>query len=122
LKIAILFLTAFCLYANSFSNEYALDDEAVIQRNEYVQKGFSGIGKILTTDAYDSYYRQTNSNQYLSGGRYRPLSMALFAIEHQLWGESPRARHFVNVLLYVLCILIIFYFLRICLFRRTLYG
>jgi protein O-mannosyl-transferase len=121
-KMAILFLVAFCFYANSFSNEYALDDEAVIQRNEYVQKGFPGIGKILSTDAYDSYYKETNSNQHLSGGRYRPLSIVLFAIEHQLWGESPKARHFVNVFLYVLCVLVIFYFLRNYLFRKTPYG
>lgn len=122
LKIVILFLVAFCFYANSLSNEYALDDDAVIQQNEYVQNGFQGIRKILTTDAYDSYYRQANSNQHLSGGRYRPLSIVLFAIEHQLWGESPRARHFVNILFYVLCILTIFYFLRSYLFRRTPYG
>ena len=121
-KIAVLFFVAFCFYANSLSNEYALDDEAVIQRNEYVQKGFSGIGKILTTDAYDSYYRQSNSNQHLSGGRYRPLSIVLFAIEHQIWGESPQAMHFVNVLLYIFCILVIFYFLRNYLFRKIPYG
>ena len=121
-KIAILFLVAFCFYANSLSNEYALDDEAVIQHNEYVQQGFSGIGKILSTDAYDSYYRLNNSNQHLSGGRYRPLSIVLFAIEHQLWGESPQPRHFVNILLYVLCVLSIFYFLRNCLFKQKPYG
>lgn len=122
LKVAIVFLVAFCFYANSFSNEYALDDEAVIQSNEYVQKGFSGIGKILTTDAYDSYYRQNNANQHLSGGRYRPLSIVLFAIEHQLWGESPHARHAVNIFLYILCVLSIFYFLRNYLFRKASHG
>lgn len=122
LKIGILFFVAFCFYANSFSNEYALDDEAVIQTNEYVQKGFSGIGKILTTDAYDSYYRQSNSNQHLSGGRYRPLSIVLFAAEHQLWGESPHKRHAVNILLYILCVLSIFYFFRNYLFRKIVYG
>lgn len=122
LKIAILCIIAFSFYANSISNEYALDDEAVIQRNEYVQQGFRGIGKILTTDAYDSYYKINNSNQHLSGGRYRPLSIVLFAIEHQIWGESPQPRHFVNVLLYVICVLSIFYFLRNYLFKKKPYG
>ena len=121
-KVAILFLVAFCFYANTFSNQYALDDEAVIQRNEYVQQGFSGIGKILTKDAYDSYYKQTNSNQKLSGGRYRPLSIVVFAILHQLFGESPLPGHVLNVLLYALCVLTIFYFLRKYLFRKTPYG
>lgn len=120
--MAILFLVAFCFYANSLSNQYALDDEAVITSNQYVQQGFAGIGKILTTDAYQSYYKTTNSNQHLSGGRYRPLSIVLFAIEHQLWGEAPEERHFVNVLLYILCILSIFYFLRAYLLKKIPYG
>ncbi len=121
-KFALLFIVTLCFYANSFRNEYALDDEAVIQRNEYVQKGFSGIGKILSSDAYDSYYKQNNANQKLSGGRYRPLSIVLFAVEHQLWGESPHKRHAVNILLYILCVLSIFYFLRNYLLRTIPYG
>jgi tetratricopeptide (TPR) repeat protein len=121
-KYAILIIISLCFYANSFRNEYVLDDEAVIQRNEYVQKGFSGIAKILSTDAYDSYYKQSNANQKLSGGRYRPLSIVLFAIEHQLWGESPHKRHAVNILLYILCVLSIFYFLRNYLFKALPNG
>lgn len=115
-------MIALGFYANSIPNQYALDDEAVIQSNEYVQKGFSGIGKIFTSDAYDSYYRLNNSNQHLSGGRYRPLSIVVFAIEHQLWGEAPQRRHLVNVLLYALCVLAIFYFLRKYIFKRMLCG
>lgn len=122
IKTTILLLIALGFYINSVPNQYALDDEAVIQSNEYVQKGFSGIGKILTTDAYDSYYRLNNSNQHLSAGRYRPLSIVVFAIEHQLWGESPQKRHIVNELLYMLCILAVFYFLRKYIFKRMSYG
>lgn len=122
IKVAILLLFALGFYANSIHNRYALDDEAVIQSNVYVEMGFSGIGKILTSDAYDSYYRIHNSNQHLSGGRYRPLSIVLFAIEYQIWGESPQKGHLVNVLLYILCVLSVFYFLRKYLFKRMPYG
>src|SRR5437764_1125347 len=52
---------AFVFYFNSFFNEYAHDDGIVIVKNEYVQEGFAGIPKILTRDAYDSYYRQLNT-------------------------------------------------------------
>ncbi len=121
-KYAILLLTAFCFYANTFPNLYALDDEAVIQKNDYVQSGFKGIGKILTSDAYLNYYRHNNSNQTLSGGRYRPLSIVLFAIEHQLWGESPYLRHLINIILYALCTLCIYYFLSIILSHRLPLG
>src|SRR4051812_3020532 len=68
----VLIVLGFLFYANSFSNEYAFDDGIVILKNEYVQKGFSGIPKILSRDAYDSFYRQLNAGQQFSGGRYRP--------------------------------------------------
>lgn len=122
IKYLVLFLIAFGFYANSLSNQYALDDEAVIQKNDDVQMGFRGIGKILSTDAYQNYYKRTNSNQMLSGGRYRPLSIVLFAIEHQLWGESPFMRHVVNVLLYCFCVLGVFCFLRAILPGRLPFG
>jgi tetratricopeptide (TPR) repeat protein len=36
----------------------------------------------------------------LSGGRYRPLSIATFAIEYELFGLKPHISHFINVLLF----------------------
>ncbi len=122
IKYAIAALLALCFYANSLPDGYVLDDEALIQQNDYVQQGFSGIGKIMTKDAFDSYYKKNQANQFLTGGRYRPLSIVLFAIEHQLWGESPFKRHVVNVLLYILCVLSIFYFLRNYLCKKLTGG
>ena len=52
--------------------------------------GFGGIGKILTRDAYDSFYTQGNAAQQFSGGRYRPLSIITFAIEQQLFGSTAK--------------------------------
>ena len=54
----------------------AHDDGIVIVKNEYVQEGFAGLKGIFTKDAYDSYYRQLNTINQLSGGRYRPLSVS----------------------------------------------
>jgi tetratricopeptide (TPR) repeat protein len=119
LQAIILLIVGLIFYANSFSNQYALDDGIVIEKNDHVQKGFKGIKKILSTDAYESFYRQMNAKQQLSGGRYRPLSIVTFAIEQQLFGDDdPKAdgpddlafvRHFVNVLLYILsCIALLF--------------
>ena len=47
----ILVFIGFVFYANSFWNQYALDDGIVIQKNDHVQDGFRGIPKILSTDA-----------------------------------------------------------------------
>lgn len=125
-RALLLLVTGLILYCNSFQNEYALDDGIVIEKNDYVQKGFKGISKIMSTDAYESYYRQMNAKQQLSGGRYRPFSIVTFAIEQQLFGskekEKPKTdistlRHVVNVLLYVFSIIALFYFLLFYVFK-----
>lgn len=127
------------MYSNSFFNEYALDDGIVIQKNEYVQQGIRGIPKILSTDAYDSFYRQMNARQQLSGGRYRPLSVVTFALEQQIFGNETSAkltdntpesittepktltivRHILNVLLYILSVVVLLYFLHKFIFSES---
>lgn len=124
----ILVFIGFVFYANSFWNEYALDDGIVIQKNDHVQDGFRGIPKILSTDAYESFYRQMGAKQQLSGGRYRPLSVVTFAIEQQLFGSSAEVkplddvagvRHFMNVIYYLLSIVFLFYLLRNFIFKEN---
>ena len=86
----VLVLVGLVFYFNSFFNEFALDDGIVIIKNEYVQQGIGGLGKIFTKDAYDSFYRQMNAKDQLSGGRYRPLSIATFALEQEVIGLNPQ--------------------------------
>ena len=140
-------LLAIVVYFNSFFNEFAHDDGIVIIKNEYVLEGFDGIYSILTKDAYDSYYRQLNTTNQLSGGRYRPLSIVTFAIEQQFLGAVPKnkvdsvvrqnisygvtgphekqlihnmhVRHVVNVLLYALSVVVLLYFLRYIIFKNN---
>lgn len=91
-SIAII-LIGFIIYFNSFNNKYALDDDIVMRLNEYVQQGFAGIGKIMTTDSYDSFFKSMGSEGELQGGRYRPLSIVTFAIEQQLFGKCYGIRY-----------------------------
>jgi tetratricopeptide (TPR) repeat protein len=109
------------LYANSFTNLYALDDGIVVQKNKYVQEGFRGIPRILATDVYDSYYSEVGAEQQLFAGRYRPLSLVTFALEQQLFGSKDKAkpaddialaRHFMNVFLYILSVVFLLQLLR----------
>jgi hypothetical protein len=144
-QAVIISLLAFIFYCNTFSNEYAHDDGIVIVKNEYVQEGFAGVGNIMTKDAYDSYYRQLNTTNQLSGGRYRPLSIVTFAIEQQFMGAIPpekidsvlkqdiaygvrgeqqqrlvyqmHVRHVFNVLWYILSLVVLLYFLRYVVFK-----
>ncbi len=86
---ALLVITlCFVLYSNTFKNTYALDDEIIILENLNVQQGFSGIKKILSTDAFQGYLDKIGLESPLTGGRYRPLSIVTFAIEQGLAGET----------------------------------
>jgi len=128
LQALVLIIIGLICFANSFTNEYALDDGITIGNNDYVQAGTQGIPDILSNDAYQSFYNRMGSNQVLSGGRYRPLSIVTFAIEQQFFGardgEIPQyniatVRHVVNVLVYILSVIILLYFLRNFIFKET---
>jgi tetratricopeptide (TPR) repeat protein len=86
-------LVGVLFYGSTYKNQYALDDDIIMKQNMYVQKGFSGIGEIMTNDAYKSYYQSMGVEQQLSGGRYRPLSIVTFAIEQQIFGECYGERY-----------------------------
>lgn len=102
----LLALLAFLIYANSIPNEYALDDQIVIEKNKYTQDGISGLGGIFTSDPIDVYFNRDKN--LVQGGRYRPLSLATFAIEVEFFGENPHVSHFLNVLIFAISILVLF--------------
>lgn len=85
-QLILLLAVSFAFYFNSIYNEYALDDDIVLNKNQYVQDGIKGIGDIMSKDAYDSFYRSMQAGDQLSGGRYRPLSLVTFAFEEEFFG------------------------------------
>lgn len=84
----IIFLFAFLLYSNTIGNKYAIDDIMVIQENKYTKKGLKGMYGIWCYDTFEGFFG-TKKN-IVSGGRYRPLTLASYAIENQLFGELYR--------------------------------
>ncbi|MBK8846306.1 MAG: hypothetical protein IPO27_06925 [Bacteroidetes bacterium] len=102
----IIALVCFAIYGITIMHEYALDDFIVIGKNAFTQKGFAGIKDILRLDTFAG---MTEGNiQVLAGGRYRPLSVVTFAMEHSLFAGNPHIAHFINILLYALtCILLL---------------
>jgi len=109
MQALVIFLFAFALYANTLGHQYALDDDLMIRDNKFTKQGFSGIGKILTTDALAGVFGEQN---LLQGGRYRPLSQVCFAVEYELFGLNPFIGHLINVLLYGLLCVLLFHVLR----------
>lgn len=87
LQALALVLIGILFYGNTYKNQYALDDDIIMKKNMYVQKGISGIWDIFSNDAYKSYYESMGIEQQLSGGRYRPLSVITFAIEQAVFGK-----------------------------------
>src|SRR6185436_11485805 len=74
------FLLAIPLYGNTLGNRYALDDGLFITNNAYTKSGIRGIPNIFTHDSFQGYFGDEKKN-LISGGRYRPLSIATFALE-----------------------------------------
>jgi protein O-mannosyl-transferase len=104
----ILFVFAFVLYGNTTKNGYSLDDLYVTYNNPMVNKGIKAIPLILSS-------RYINLNAEEGGNMnfgYRPLTKAMFAVEHQFFGEDPGTSHLINILLYALTLLILFSILR----------
>ncbi|MDP4267245.1 MAG: hypothetical protein Q8880_07410 [Bacteroidota bacterium] len=116
-KIEAIFLIvlSFVIYINSYWGGYVLDDVISITNNKFVQQGFGGIGKIFSTDSMFGFVGSAND---LQGGRYRPFPLLIFAIEHELWGNSPHLSHLVNIIVWVITCFIVFNFLRKYLFRN----
>ncbi|TAL58747.1 MAG: tetratricopeptide repeat protein [Bacteroidetes bacterium] len=100
----IIAATGFLLYSNTLSHGYVLDDFSAIKENNIVRQGISAIPEIFKTS-----YRQG----YLSvkDGLYRPLSLATYAIEWNYFPDRPGVSHLVNVVLYGITGIMLFFML-----------
>jgi tetratricopeptide (TPR) repeat protein len=103
---AIIAALALLLYANTFGHSYALDDQIVITGNSFTQRGFAGIGSLLTTDSFAGFVGDSSAT--VAGGRYRPLSLVTFAVEQAIFGGNPHISHILNALLYALTGILIY--------------
>lgn len=113
-QVLILIILALGLNINTLFNEYALDDAVVLTGNSLVQKGIKGIPEILKTEFFFGLEKKESD---LSGGRYRPVALVIFAIEYELFGANPFVSHLINVLLFALLIAYLFILLKKHIFR-----
>jgi protein O-mannosyl-transferase len=96
-------ITCFIFYGNTIQNDYAFDDAVVITENRFTQKGVGGISEIFGNNTFRGSYGNTPTVE-----RYRPLSVATFAIEHEFFGQAPHISHFNNILLLILTSLVLY--------------
>lgn len=97
---AIIILLTVILYGNTLSHYYALDDSIVITENQFTKKGIKGIREIFTNDSFTGFFG--TKKDLVQGGRYRPLTIATFAVEYHFFGEKPSVSHLINILLYAM--------------------
>ena len=106
----VIVLSTVVLYFNTLKNDYALDDALVLNENQFVKQGVKGLKNIFKYDSFRGFFG--TEKKLVQGGRYRPLSLATFAVEYDLFGLKPRVHHAVNIILYGILGIGIFYFLR----------
>ena len=95
----LLALCCILCYAYTVRNGYSLDDDFAFYDNAYVQEGIKGIPDLLTHPYY--------SDAHLSLD-YRPIAGITFAIEKEFFGNNPHVSHFINLLLYIITVILVF--------------
>lgn len=99
LHLIILMVLSILLYANTLGHQFALDDAIVITDNMHVQKGWAGLVDIFNKDTFHGFFK-TDKQGLVEGGRYRPFTLAMFAVELSIFGKGPFWGHLFNVLWY----------------------
>ncbi len=97
LHLIILAALAAVLYANTLGCDYTWDDAIVITDNDFTKS--ADFGNIFTKDTFHGFFKQKKN--LVAGGRYRPLTLAMFAVEYQIT-ESPFLGHLMNIFWYAL--------------------
>jgi tetratricopeptide (TPR) repeat protein len=107
LKLSFLIaVVAFLLYSNTLQHQFVLDDYSVIKENQLTKGGTSSLKEIFASSYREGYGNNENN-------LYRPLTKAMFAIEWQLSPNNPHFHHLINVLMYALvCVLLFFVLIR----------
>jgi len=102
----LLFLIATILYLPTITFDYTLDDALVMTGNKYTQQGIQGTKDIFTHDLFEGFFGE--GKQIVAGGRYRPFTQFIFAIQKELFGFHPWIGHLTNILSYALLMVILF--------------
>ncbi len=93
-------LFSFLLYANTINHDFTVDDGTVIANNSFTKKGVDGIKDIFTNSYRAGFWDRKE-------GLYRPLSVAMFAIEYQIGKGSPLPGHIMNIIFYILTSIVV---------------
>lgn len=103
----LVFLIACLAYANTIFHKYTQDDAIVIYDNMFTKEGIKGWSGIFSKDTFFGFFKTEGKSKLVKGGRYRPFTPAMFALEYELSGGKPYLGHLINILLFgLLCFMI----------------
>ena len=108
----LLALLGTLLYLQTTTFKFTQDDAIVITENMFTSAGIKGIAGLFKYDTFYGYFKDQAKTKLVSGGRYRPLTPAMFAFEYDLAGPNPWLSHFISAICYGLLCWILFGFLR----------
>ena len=100
-----LFLVSALLYVKTIGHGYTVDDGTVIENNRFTTQGLDGLDEIFGQSYRAGFWDRKE-------GLYRPLSVAMFALEWELAPEQPWLGHLLNILIYGACSVVLFSILR----------
>lgn len=95
------------IYGQSITYEYTVDDAIVITENMYVQDGIKGIPGLWTHDTFYGFFKTDGKSNLVAGGRYRPWTPTLFALENAIFGQNPLIGHLMNILTAIIATIMI---------------
>src|SRR5436190_883020 len=102
-------IIAFIIYAHSVSFGYVYDDRTVTVQNRMVTAGVDSIGVIFKSDYWYGFSENEDMiKEDKSGVIYRPVSLVMFALEWELFSDTPAIGHLMNVLFYAATCFLLF--------------
>lgn len=86
--LILIFFLSIGIYANTLRHDYAQDDAIVIYDNMFVTKGLKGIPGIFAEDTFFGFFKKEGKANLVAGGRYRPFTLMMYALEVQLFAPK----------------------------------
>ena len=96
----LIIVIVFAFYGNTLKNGYSLDDSNVTEKENITAKGVAAIPKIIKT-----HYVERSEDLHFD---YRPIVKISFAVEHELFGVNPSTSHFFNLVIYIICLYMLY--------------
>ena len=110
LVLILAFTLSFLIFGNGIRGEFVFDDTVVVEK----RADLKDMGNFF--DLFVSPYHRNTPRS----GLYRPLTMASYALNYKILGQSPAGFHVINIIIHALNSFLIFWLVNFLFGRRKL--